>query len=212
MQEPSEPPSARAWKPDDPRRRVVEEKRRAILDAARPIFLREGWGGATLDRVAAESGISKMTVYRHFSNKTELFRALVESMCEAMRGEAESAPDTPGSLSPAARLRREAEFFTAALVRPDALALYRIIVADGWRFPALARVFERSGMAVLRSRIASILSSLDLADDDCAGRASSFIAIALGDAYLEAAIGLDDPNRDRRFADQIAAAVCFAVL
>jgi len=190
---------------------LVEEKRRAILDAARPIFLREGWAGATLDRVAAESGISKMTVYRHFSNKDDLFQALVETMCEAMRGEAESAPHATDEMLPADRLRREAEGFTVALVRPDALALYRVIVADGWRFPALARNFERSGLAVLRKRVASILSQLDFAEDERARRASSFIAIALGDAYLEAAIGLDDPTRGKRFADQIAAAVRFAL-
>lgn len=189
----------------------MEEKRRAILDAARPIFLREGWAGATLDRVAAESGISKMTVYRHFSNKDDLFQALVETMCEAMRREAESAPDAADDMLPADRLRREAEGFTTALVRPDALALYRVIVADGWRFPTLARMFERSGLAVLRKRVASILSQLDLAEDECARRASSFIAIALGDAYLEAAIGLDDPARGKRFVDQIAAAVRFAL-
>jgi TetR/AcrR family transcriptional regulator, mexJK operon transcriptional repressor len=45
------------------------------------IFLREGWSGANLERIAAEGGFSKMTVYRHFGTKEELFEALVEGIC-----------------------------------------------------------------------------------------------------------------------------------
>ena len=50
--------------------------------------------------------------------------------------------DKPGAI----RLADELCAFTSALIEPDWLALYRLIVADGWRFPELARVFELSGM------------------------------------------------------------------
>ena len=146
MQAENLPSPARGWKPDDPRRQRVADKRQAIIDAARPIFLAQGWAGTSLERVAAESGIAKMTVYRHFRSKEELFEALVQT-----------APLPSEEQSTADRLRSEAVAFTAALTRPDALSLYRLIVADGWRFPALARLFERSGMAVLRRRVGDIL-------------------------------------------------------
>src|SRR5271167_1931719 len=84
--------SSRRWRPDDPRRLRMVEKRASILDAARPILLRDGLAGTTLDRVAAEGGINKMTLYRHFPNKEALFEGLVIGMCGYMREGLENAP------------------------------------------------------------------------------------------------------------------------
>ncbi|MFA6114096.1 MAG: hypothetical protein WC729_08885 [Sphingomonas sp.] len=42
-------------------------------------------------------------------------------------------------------------------------------------------------------------------------RASGFINLLLGGAYLEAALGLDNPERDAKFEQQIAQAVRFAI-
>ena len=211
MQAPDAPTSSRGWKPDDPRRRRVADKRQAIIDAARPIFLAEGVAGTSLERIAAESGIAKMTVYRHFHSKEELFAALVDSMCAGMVAEAERTPPPPEGQPLEDLLRSEARAFTAALIEPDALALYRLIVADGWRFPALARTFERSGMAVLRRRVALILSGDRVSGEQAAARAAGFINLALGDAYLEASIGLDDADPASRFAKQIEMAIRFAL-
>ena len=84
--------SSRKWRADDPRRLRMAEKRASILRAARPILLRDGLGGTTLDRVAAEGGINKMTLYRHFPNKEALFEGLVIAMCDNMREGLENAP------------------------------------------------------------------------------------------------------------------------
>ena len=210
MQGALEGPHLRGWKDNDPRRLRMAEKRAAILDAAWPIFLRDGWVGASLERVAAESGISKMTVYRHFGTKEELFEALVEEMCRRMLAGAEAAAPAAG-LSLANRLTAEAHSFVAALTGLEALAFYRLVIADGWRFPALARAFERSGMAVLRRRVSAILEEAGLNPAETARRASGFINLALGDAYLEAALGIDDPDRGARFEAQIASAADFAL-
>src|SRR5580704_19656553 len=137
---------SRKWREDDPRRLRMAETRAAILRAARPIMLRDGLGGTTLDRVAAEGGIAKMTLYRHFPSKEALFEGLVTAMCEYMREGFENAPLADMDQPAANRLADELRAFTSALVEPDALALYRLIVADGWRFPGLARIFDQSGM------------------------------------------------------------------
>src|SRR5580700_11664779 len=93
--------NSRKWRADDPRRLRMAETRAAILRAARPIMLRDGLGGTTLDRVAAEGGIAKMTLYRHFPSKEALFAGLVTAMCEYLREGLETAPsanvDKPAS-------------------------------------------------------------------------------------------------------------------
>ena len=120
----------------------MAETRAAILRAARPILLRDGLGGTTLDRVAAEGGIAKMTLYRHFPSKEALFEGLVSAMCDEMRAGLENAPTADTDKPIATRLAGELSAFTSGLIEPDFLALYRLIVADGWRFPELARVFD----------------------------------------------------------------------
>jgi len=200
-------PDPRKWRPDDPRRLRMAEKRASILRAARPILLRDGLGGTTLDRVAAEGGIAKMTLYRHFPSKEALFEGLVTAMCAYMREGLENAPSADIGKSGADRLADELRAFTSALIEPDALALYRLIVADGWRFPGLARVFDQSGMRVIRRRIAELLETAGVPSDRSRQVAAEVVALALGDAYQRAVLGIVEEADGDAFARQIDAAV-----
>ncbi len=184
----------------------MAEKRAAILQAARPILLRDGLGGTNLDRVAAEGGIAKMTLYRHFPSKEALFEGLVTAMCESM-GEALANAAADTGRPSADRLADELRAFVAALREPDLLALYRLIVADGWRFPALACVFEQAGMRVIRKRIAAQLETSGVCADQSGEIAGAVVALALGDAYQRAALGIAAAGDDEIFARQIDAAV-----
>jgi AcrR family transcriptional regulator len=54
------------------------QTREALLDAGAEVFLRDGFHGASLDRVAAEAGFTKGAVYAHFTTKADLFLAILE--------------------------------------------------------------------------------------------------------------------------------------
>ena len=204
-------PNARKWREDDPRRLRMAETRAAILRAARPIMLRDGLGGTTLDRVAAEGGIAKMTLYRHFPSKEALFEGLVTAMCETMRESLENAPTADSDKPIAMRLAGELRAFTSGLIEPDFLALYRLIVADGWRFPELSRVFDRSGMRVIRRRIAEMLETGGAPADRARQRAGEVVALALGDAYQRALLGIAEEGDGKAFAQQIENAVNYGL-
>lgn len=189
----------------------MAEKRASILLAARPILLRDGLGGTTLDRVAAEGGIAKMTLYRHFPSKEALFEGLVAAMCESIRERLENAP-TAGMDKPVAnRLADELRAFATALIEPDALALYRLIVAEGWRFPELARVFDQSGMRVIRRRITELLETGGVRADRSRQVAADLVALALGDAYQRAILGIAEEGDGEAFAQQIETAVKYGL-
>lgn len=185
----------------------MAEKRTEILQAARPILLRDGLGGTTLDRVAAEGRISKMTLYRHFPSKEALFEGLVTGMCEYMREGLENAPFADIHKPASERLADELRAFTSALIEPDWLALYRLLVADGWRFPDLARVFDQSGMRIIRRRIAALLETGGVPGNKSRQVASEVVAVALGDGYQRALLGIVEEGDGEAFADQIEAAV-----
>ncbi|MBP7656876.1 MAG: helix-turn-helix transcriptional regulator, partial [Pseudoxanthomonas sp.] len=59
-------------------------KRAAILEAAKQLFAREGFNGVSMDQIAAEAGVSKLTVYSHFGDKDALFAAAVQAKCAEM--------------------------------------------------------------------------------------------------------------------------------
>jgi TetR/AcrR family transcriptional repressor of mexJK operon len=202
---------SRKWRADDPRRLRMAETRAAILRAARPIMLRGGLGGTTLDRVAAEGGVAKMTLYRHFPSKEALFEALVTATSESLREGLENAPTADTDKPIAMRLADELSAFTSALIKPDGLALYRLIVADGWRFPELARVFEQSGMRVIRRRIAELLEPGGAPGEQARRVAGEIVALALGDAYQRALLGIAEEGDGEAFSRQIDTAVSYGL-
>ncbi|WP_269532303.1 TetR/AcrR family transcriptional regulator [Chitinimonas sp. BJYL2] len=55
------------------------DTRDRILDAAARVFARKGFLAASLDEVAADTGLTKGAVYWHFKSKNELFFALLDS-------------------------------------------------------------------------------------------------------------------------------------
>jgi AcrR family transcriptional regulator len=56
----------------------VERNREAVLEAARQVFIRRGYAGASLEAIAEEAGFSKGVVYSQFGSKPDLFFALLE--------------------------------------------------------------------------------------------------------------------------------------
>src|SRR5438477_8775791 len=62
---------------DSPRRREqAAATRRDILDAARPLFERDGYAATTMAAVAAEARVALKTVYVAFETKSGLLRAV----------------------------------------------------------------------------------------------------------------------------------------
>ena len=69
---------------DSARRQEAAQRRRAaIVEAARRLFLREGFSGTTIARIAEDAAVSEETVYKAFGNKIALVRAIRD---EALAG------------------------------------------------------------------------------------------------------------------------------
>lgn len=60
------------------------EKRQRILNAAKQLFLQHGYHGSSMNQIALEAGVTKLTVYNHFQDKATLFSCAVEETCEAI--------------------------------------------------------------------------------------------------------------------------------
>ncbi len=58
------------------------EKRKQILVAAKSVFLKSGYHGSSMNQIAKEAGVTKLTVYNHFQDKENLFSCAIEQTCE----------------------------------------------------------------------------------------------------------------------------------
>jgi TetR/AcrR family transcriptional regulator, mexJK operon transcriptional repressor len=116
------------------------------MTAARTLFLRNGYGGTSMDEVAALAAVSKQTVYKHFVDKERLFTAIItgditatEALTEAMIA---ALPDTDDL---EAELRQFARSHITAVTQPHLIQLRRLIIAEAERFPGLARTWWANG-------------------------------------------------------------------
>lgn len=71
-----------------PRQLMAREERQAqLLRAAATAFARTGFAATSMDDVAAEAGVTKLIVYRHFSSKEDLYREVLTAVADRLRDE-----------------------------------------------------------------------------------------------------------------------------
>lgn len=61
-----------------------EQSRAAILNATMDLISKHGFSGTTVDKVAAQAGLSKGSIFWHFNNKENLFRAVIDAIRSAL--------------------------------------------------------------------------------------------------------------------------------
>ena len=68
-----------------PKQQEIADRESRILDVARPMLIKEGYHGLSMDRIANELSLSKGTIYNQFSCKEEIVIALaIETMTKRM--------------------------------------------------------------------------------------------------------------------------------
>jgi AcrR family transcriptional regulator len=108
------------------RRRAKQERARetiaVVLEAAAQVLQREGYARATTNRIAETAGVSVGTIYQYFTDKDEIFDALIRREIDGLQRLLRNA--APDPREPLADALRE---LLRALVRaqPEAPALYR---------------------------------------------------------------------------------------
>lgn len=132
------------------RGRPTAAERRAreaqILGTALGVFLASGFGGATIDELAAAAKVTKRTLYAYFGDKDALFAAMVRDLAVGVSLDAATDHGTLEAL--AARI--------ISRVHSDELVgLHRLVIAESARFPELARVLYAHGDARHISRLAA---------------------------------------------------------
>ena len=191
------------------RRRTADELRHEILHATAEVFLERGYAGASIDQVIARVGGSKRAIYSHFGGKRELFEAIVRR----------NSGRILGALGREEVVRRDVaatllDFGMRALtilMSPTPLALYRLVVAEGARFPELARAFFDAGPGRGAAGLAQALREFqrrgEIRVSDPRRAAEHFIGMLRDDLHLRVVLGLRPAPGPREIEQSVRQAV-----
>jgi AcrR family transcriptional regulator len=119
-----------------------DQKRAAIIAAAKDLFFKEGYAGASMAEITARVGGSKATLYSHFRSKEELLIAVVQDMIVPSQMLVEGGPsadDFPAWLAWLGQrtIRR--------LTSYEFISIQRLATAEALRFPEVGRIYYEAG-------------------------------------------------------------------
>jgi len=192
------PPTTGAAKPTGPGRPKDMGKRAAILEAAKRMFTQHGFDGASMDQIAAEAGVSKLTVYSHFGDKDALFLAAVESHCDLSLPSSlfEPSPETPLR----DRLMEIAIAFYSMVTAPEAVAGHRMLCSPQMSNSGLPKLFWEAGPMRVQSDFAALLERRiavgELEIPDVARAAGQFFSLLKGEPHACLVFGGPGPGEE----------------
>ena len=168
-----------------------ERRRRAILAAAKQLFLERGFEAVSLSEVVRCSGGSLTTLYDLFESKLGLLRAVVAS--ERFDGIGRIDAIVARNDDPIATLDSIAGEIHDELLRPDAIGLMRVVMGESLRNPEFAQAVYAVAHVPFVDRLARIFAVWDatakarMAEPRRA--AEIFIGLVLHGAHMSAMFG-----------------------
>lgn len=171
------------------------EKRRAIVAAAKRLFVKSGYDGVTMEQVAASAGVAKMTVYGHFHDKEALFEAVVRSSADGMIATLAAIHGVDGDME--AALAAFGTAFVGMVLDPEMVSASYRLFDQLSRHPSLAERFHEAGPGRMRVTLAAFLADAanrgTLAIDDTREAAADLLSLWVGDMQQSLAFGLIPP-------------------
>ena len=132
------------------------DRRQAIVDAARASFLEHGYAGTSMSGLLKSLGGSKATLWSYFRSKEELFAAVIEDVSAAFRSELEDVLTSTGQLETG--LVEFCRSFMRKIASPDALATWRLVMAESGRFPEVGRIFHERAASHTQAALGAFLA------------------------------------------------------
>ncbi|WP_219499138.1 TetR/AcrR family transcriptional regulator [Nonomuraea ceibae] len=182
-----------AMRPGKQVREGDQEKRAAIISAARELFARQGVDSVSMDAVAARAGVSKRTVYDYFGDKNRLFLAILAETSDTLNASIQRALDQhlpgDGTITTIPALQEAITALVVELGRtlvgsPDYAAAFALVAQRRWREPGSQDdVVTGSAEDALADRLAHFAKAGLLDTDDPRTAAGHLSALTILLAY-----------------------------
>jgi TetR/AcrR family transcriptional repressor of mexJK operon len=137
------------------------DKRSSILNAAAEIFLNGGYLGTSMDEIAAKARVAKQTVYAHFSNKPDLFVAMVSALTNQASDRVHvGVPKFHEGDDLKRYLTDYAVRQLQIVLTPRIVRLRRLVISEVSRFPELGEALYSGGPGRAIITLAAIFERL----------------------------------------------------
>ena len=170
-------------------------KRASILEAAKRMFIEQGYNGVSMDTIAAQAGVSKLTVYSHFGDKETLFTEAVKSKCVEMLPDALFVTDAEAPLRE--QLLGIACAFFDLVNSEAALSVQRVMMAPETD-DRLREMFWQAGPKRTTDALAEFLGTRvargELDIDDVELAAIQFMTLVKGELHMNMMCGCQPPS------------------
>jgi TetR/AcrR family transcriptional repressor of mexJK operon len=144
-----------------------------------------------MDQIAAEAGVSKLTVYSHFGDKETLFAAAAKAYCEQQLPSSlfDAHPEVPLR----ERLLRVARAFFAMVSSPEAVAGHRILCSPQMAESPIPQMFWEAGPRRVQDAFAELLrrrvEAGELEVEDIPRASSQFFTLLKGEPHAQMVFG-----------------------
>lgn len=122
--------------------------RESFLAAALDSFLQHGYAATSIEAIARDAGVAKITIYRQFENKEALFREVAHRAVSDARASMQATFVERGADERQVLLDLIERMYLGATA-PKTLALMRLVIAEATRFPELAKALYAENSYVL---------------------------------------------------------------
>ena len=130
-------------------------RREEILDAALIEFTDRTYNAVSMERLAECAGLSKAGIYAHFKSKEEIFHALLERTTQQLRDFQGWLPDEELTLPELVDVYIDRLYTT--FDSPATISVYRLLLAESARAPALVQHWREDVARGLRERAQLII-------------------------------------------------------
>ena len=152
-----------------------------------------------MDAIATEAGVSKLTVYSHFTDKETLYIAAIRAVCEAYLPDLYLGELEQGDL--AATLIRIGSSFCTLINSPESLALHQLLVGMAGQDRKLAQLFYEVGPQRVCDGMSQILQRAceagELHIEQPVEAARQFFTLLKGDHHFRLLIGCGEPMTEQ---------------
>ena len=166
----------------------TEATRGALLDAARGLFVRKGYGDTSTPEVSAAAGTTRGALYHHFADKRDLFRQVLVRESEAVAADIRAA--APSGSTPHDALVAGSDAYLRAMSAPGRTRLLLIEGPAVLGMSGMLAMDEANAAATLREGLAA--AGVGAEDDHLSLDAlGSLLSAAFDRAALEIDGGAD---------------------
>lgn len=161
-------------------------RRERIMEEGRRLFLSKGYAGASVNEIVRRAGGSLATLYSEFGSKEALFAEIMRRRAHVLYdwNEAECFKQKSGRDALLVLARRLLE----RVLEKDSLALYRIAIAEGPRFPELRKAVLEDSYPLFIQSLGDALIHLNIATPkDSVPLAEEFLSLLHGQLVFRAA-------------------------